>query len=231
MKAITRTQYGPPEVLSVSEIDRPVPTDDELLIKVHCTTVNRTDCGILTGTPFLIRAFTGLLKPKSASPGSDFAGVVEAVGSEVEGFKKGDRVFGLNDEGLGSYREYFTFKPKKSNQGIVKIPDGFDFDQAVSGAEGLHYALNSILHANPQKGDKVLVNGATGAIGSASVQILNYMGMEVTAVGNTRNMDLLEQLGAAKVYNYEVEDFTQTETEKFPFILDAVGKSSFRSRK
>ncbi len=223
MKAITRSQYGSPKVLKIKELDIPIPKDDEILIRVYATTVNRTDCGILYGKPYLIRLFTGLLKPSSMIPGTDFAGQVEAIGKKVTTFKVEDKVWGLNDEGLSSHAQYMVIKEKKA---VMKMPDTMTYDEVVACAEGAHYAFNFINKVTINKGDKVLVNGATGAIGSAAVQLLKYYDAIVTAVGNTKNMDLIKSLGADKVYNYEKEDFTK-DTDKYPFVFDAVGKSTF----
>ena len=224
MKAITRDQYGNPDVLRLKDIDKPIPKNHEVLIKVFSTTVNRTDCGILTGKPFLIRFFTGLLKPSSLVPGTDFSGQIEALGKKVKNFKVGDRVWGFNDQGLASHAEYMTFK---ENDAISLIPNGFDYNQVVACAEGAHYAYNFVNKINLKKGDKVLINGATGAIGSAALQILKSLDIYVTAIGNTKNINLLKSLGANKIYNYEKENFIEIDQEKYHFIFDAVGKSSF----
>ena len=223
MKAVTRTKYGGPDVLSVQEIDKPIPKENEVLIKVHCTTVSRTDCGILRGKPYLIRLFTGLFKPKSRIPGTDFAGVIEAVGNKVTEFKKGDRVWGLNDEGLASHTQFMVIK---WNKAIVKIPEGISFEHAVVAAEGAHYAFNFIHKVKLKTDSKVLVYGATGAIGTATVQILKAQGIQVTAVGNTPNIKLIKSLGADKTVDYLTQDFTK-DTLQYDFIADAVGKSSF----
>ncbi|MFS4492370.1 NAD(P)-dependent alcohol dehydrogenase [Maribacter sp. 2308TA10-17] len=223
MKAITRTKYGPPEVLEVKEIPKPVPNDNELLVRVHATAVNRTDCGILTGKPYLIRAFVGLTKPRHLVPGTDFAGIVEVIGKNVSDFKVGDRVWGLHDEGLQSQAEYMTIRAIRS---AAKIPEGFSFQEVVACAEGAHYANNFINKVKIDSNTKVLVNGATGAIGSAAIQLLKYYGATVTAVGNTKNMDLVKSLGPDKTIDYQKEDFTKDD-EKYHFIFDAVGKSSF----
>lgn len=223
MKAITRTKYGSPKVLEVREIPKPIPKDDELLIRVCATTVNRTDCGILTGKPYLIRTFVGLTKPRHLVPGTDFAGIVAAVGKNVSAFQKGDHVWGLHDEGLQSQAEYMTIKESKS---AVKIPDGFSYQEAVACAEGAHYAINFINKTKVNSDTKVLVNGATGAIGSAAVQLLKYYGAKVTAIANTKNIDLIKELGADKIIDYQKEDFTKDD-KKYHFVFDAVGKSSF----
>lgn len=224
MKAITRNKYGNPNVLELTEIERPQAKDNEILIRVHCTTINRTDCGILTGKPFLIRFFTGLLKPSSNVPGTDFAGQVVELGKKVTNFKVGDRVWGLDDEGLSSHAEYMTIK---ANKAVIPIPENISYREAVACAEGAHYAFNFVNKVTLNKGDKVLLNGATGAIGSAALQILKSKNIDVTAIGNTKNIALLKSLGATKIYNYETEDFTAIDKEQYHFIFDAVGKSSF----
>lgn len=223
MKAITRTKYGPPEVLELREISKPTQKDNELLIRVHATTVNRTDCGILTGKPYIIRAFVGLTKPRDLVPGTDFAGQVEAIGKNVSSFKIGDKVWGLHDEGLSSQAEYMTFREDKA---VVKIPEGMSYEEVVACAEGAHYAINFINKLKIDSTTKILVNGATGAIGSAAVQLLKYKGATVTAVGNTKNIDLIKSLGPDKTIDYQKEDFTKDD-EKYHFVFDAVGKSSF----
>ena len=224
MKAVTRTQYGSPEVLEVKEIDKPTPKKGELLVRVKATTVNRTDCGILLGKPGVIRAITGLIAPNAQIPGTDFAGIVEAIGTDISQFKVGDHVWGFGDNGISSQSEYMLIA-EKSN--IVLMPEGSTFKEIVACIEGAHYALNFINKVKIKNSDKVLINGATGAIGSAMLQILTHMGIEVTAVGNTKNLILLESLGASKVINYEVEDFTKLPTESFDYVFDAVGKSRF----
>ncbi len=223
IKAVLRTKYGSPEVLTVGTAPKPEPNKDELLVRVHATTVNRTDCGILRGKPFPIRLFTGLLKPRSPVPGTDFAGAVEAVGPQVTDFKIGDRVWGFNDEGLASQAEYLTIKQHK---GVVKIPEGIAYEEVVACAEGAHNAYNFINKVTIEPKAKVLVNGATGAIGSAAVQLLKYYGAHVTAVGNTPNIELVKSLGADEVIDYQRVNFTETD-KRYDFILDAVGKSTF----
>ena len=223
MKAITRNEYGSPDVLSVKDVENPKPKMDELLIRIHATTVNRTDCAILRAKPTVMRIFTGLFKPKSEVPGTDFAGQIEEVGNAVSNFKVGDRVWGLNDIGLGSQAEYMVIK---ANQAISIIPENTSFKEAVACAEGGHYAYNFLNNVNINKGTKVLVNGATGAIGAYLVQLLSEKGAQVTAVGNTRNITLIKSLGAIKTIDYLLEDFTK-DNEKYHYIFDAVGKSSF----
>lgn len=223
MKAATRTVYGPPEVISVREIPTPFPKGNELLIRVHATTVNRTDCGILWGKPYLIRAFTGLLKPSSLVPGTDFSGVVEATGKNVTKFKPGDRVWGFDDEGLCSHAEYVCVKESST---VLKIPEGYSYEQAAASAEGAHYAYNFISKTKIKAGQKIIINGATGAIGSAAVQLLKALDVNVTATCKTECVNLVKLLGADNVIDYTKTDFTESD-EKYHCVFDSVGKSEF----
>ena len=223
MRAIRRINYGGPEVITIDEVEKPNPKSNELLIKVHATTVNRTDQGVLTGMPFVFRFFIGLFSPKLKTLGTDFSGEVVGVGDSVSKFAIGDGVWGFNDEGIQSQAEYVTIK---EDEAIVHKPEGISFTDIAACAEGAHYAFNFITKTKVKKGDKVLVYGATGAIGTAAVQILKYFGCYVTAVGNTKNIEMIKTLGADKVYNWEKEDFTQDE-ELYDVVCDAVGKSSF----
>ncbi len=222
MKAAIRSKYGPPDVLSIKEVDVPTPKKKEILVRVYAATVNRTDCGILWAKPFIIRFFTGLFKPKLPGTGTDFAGKVEAVGKNVFKFKIGERVWGFRDNG-GSHAQYIAIS---EDEPVVTIPDGISYEQAAASAEGAHYAYNFINKIKIKAGDNVLVNGATGAIGSAAVQLLKYFGANVTAVCNTINLELVKSLGADKVIDYLNEDFTK-DNQKYHYIFDAVGKSTF----
>ena len=223
MKAITYIKYGPPEVLQLIEVAKPAPKDHEVLIKVYATTVNRTDCAMLRAKPFIMRFFTGLLKPNKSILGVDFAGEIEAVGKNVTSLKAGDKVFGLDVSGLSSYAQYMTIS---ENKAIATLPHNMSYEQAAACMEGAHYAYNFINKVTIKTGQKILVNGATGAIGSALVQLLTYLKANVTAVCNTKNLELVKSIGASKVVDYTKEDFTRTE-EKYNFVFDAVGKSSF----
>lgn len=223
MKAILHTQYGPPELLQYQEMPDPVPEDNELLIRVRAATVNRTDCGILRAQPFVLRFITGLSRPKLPITGTDFAGEVEAVGNQVKKFKVGDKVFGFNDSGLGSHAEYLTI-PEDQPLGIM--PENISYAEAAASVEGAHYAINFINKVELNENSKVLVNGATGAIGAAALQLVKATGAYVTAVGNTKNMELLRSLGADRLIDYEREDFTEDKAQ-YHFVFDAVGKSAF----
>ncbi len=223
MKAVVRTKYGSPDDLKIKEVEKPVPGDNDVLIRVYATTVNKTDCGILWGTPFIIRFFTGLFKPKSPYTGTDFAGEIESVGRNVSAFKVGDRVWGFNDNGFGTHAQYMKIAADKA---ITTIPVNIDYEQAAASPEGAHYAYNCIKKAKVARGQKVLVNGTTGAIGSAAVQMLKYFDADITAVCNTQNIELVKSLGAGKVIDYTKEDFTKIDRQ-YNFVFDAVGKSSF----
>ncbi len=225
MKAAVNTEYGPPEVIRIADIPVPAPKQNEILVKVRAATVNRTDCGILWGKPAVIKLFTGLRRPSTPVRGTDFAGVVEAVGPSVTKFAVGDRVWGFDDAGVQSHAEYLTIAEKKP---IEKIPENISFVQAAAAPEGAHYAYNFVTKVSLKPGDRVLVNGASGAIGSAGLQILKYLGATVTAVVGTKNVALAASLGADRVINFETEDFTSI-GEQFRFVFDAVGKSTFEA--
>ena len=223
MKAIVYTKYGPPEVLQLKEVDKPVPKDNEVLIRIYATTVNRTDCATIRAKPFFARLLTGILKPKKQIPGTEFAGEIEEIGKDVESFKVGDKVFGFDDQGSESHAQYMTISKDKA---LTTIPGNITYEQAAVSTEGVHYAYNFIKKVNLKSGQKVLVNGTTGAIGSAAVQLLKYFDVNVTAVCNTKNIELVKSLGADKVIDYTKEDFTKDE-ERYNFVFDTVGKSSF----
>ena len=222
MKAIVYTKYGSPDVLQLKEVEKPVPKDYEVLIRIHATTVNRTDCATIRAKPFFARIITGLFKPKKQIPGTEFAGEIEAVGKSVSSLKVGDKVFGFDDQGSGAHAQYMTIKEDKA----AIMPENITFQQAAASSEGAHYAYNFINKVDPKKGQNVLVNGATGAIGSAAVQLLKYFDVNVTAVCATKNIELVKSLGANKVIDYTKEDFIKDE-QRYDFVFDAVGKSSF----
>ncbi len=223
MKAIVYTKYGPPEVARLMEVDKPIPKDKEVLVKVWASTVNRTDSGFRSAEYFISRFWSGLLKPKYPVLGCEFAGVIENIGKSVATFKPGDKVFGFNDKTFGGHAEYLTIAETAA---ITIIPNGLPFEEAAAITEGAHYALCDIKAAKIKSGQNVLVNGATGAIGSAAVQLLKYFGTNVTAVCNTKNVEMVKSLGADTVIDYQTEDFSNT-SKRFDLIFDAVGKSSF----
>ncbi len=223
MKAIIHKTYGPPEVAKLMDVVMPIPKDNELLIKVYASTVNRTDSGFRSAEYFISRFWSGLLRPKHQTLGCEFAGVVEEIGKTVSTFKKGDKVFGYNDKTFGGHGEFLTIA---ENDAITFLPNNVNFDEAAPITEGAHYALNNIRASKIESGQNALVYGSTGAIGSSAVQLLKHFGVKVTAVCNTKNVELIKSLGADVVIDYQTQNFTKTET-KFHFIFDAVGKSSF----
>ncbi len=223
MKAIVHKEYGPPEVAQLTEIPKPVPGDDQVLVKVYSATVNRTDCGFRSAKYFISRFWSGLFRPKNQVLGCEFAGVVEDVGKNVGSFKKGDKVFGYNDTTFGAHAEYLAIDEAAA---ITTLPANIGFDEAAPISEGAHYAWNIIRASRVQKGQHVLIYGASGAIGTAAVQLLNYFGVRITAVCGTEHIELVKSLGASDVIDYKTQDFTRTPS-KFHFVFDAVGKTSF----
>ena len=199
----------------------------EVLIKVYASTVNRTDSGFRSAEYFISRFWSGLLRPKYQILGCEFAGIIEEIGQLVTTFKKGDKVFGYNDKSCGGHGEYLSIA---ETDAITTMPESLSFEEAAAITEGAHYALVDIRAAKVERGENVLVYGATGAIGSAAVQLLKHFGAIVTAVCNTKNVELVKSLGADTVIDYQIQDFTKTEN-KFKFIFDAVGKSSFKQCK
>jgi NADPH:quinone reductase-like Zn-dependent oxidoreductase len=224
VKAAVHTRYGPPEVVRIAAAPQPIVNDNEVLVKIHATTVNRTDCAYRAAKPFIImRLLTGLIRPRVTILGNEFAGVVEAVGSGVTSFEVGDRVFGYNEGPFGAHAEYMSIPEHGS---IATMPTNLTFEEAAPSTEGSHYALSFIRKARIQAEQDVLVYGATGAIGSAAVQLVKSLGANVTAVCDTDNVELARRLGADRVIDYTVEDFT-TDQQTYDVVVDSVGKSSF----
>jgi NADPH:quinone reductase-like Zn-dependent oxidoreductase len=223
MRAAVRDRYGPPEVVRVAEVEKPAVKDRDVLVRVHATTVNRTDCGLRAAKPWIYRLFLGLRRPRRAILGTEFAGEVEAVGDGVTAFKVGDRVFGFSGTTFGAHAEYLAVPEDGS---MATIPEGLSFEETAPGSEGSHYALSTIRAAKVRGGQDVLVYGATGAIGSAAVQLLKQLGATVTAVCATDQLDLVKGLGADRVIDYTAEDFTR-DGHSYDVVMDAVGKSSF----
>lgn len=223
MKAAQRFAYGGPEVIQINNIPRPEPKAHEVRIKVKATTVNRTDCALLTAKPMIMQAITGIITPRSPGLGTDFAGVIDALGSKVSRYLEGDRVWGFYDNGLGSQAEYFCINVNKP---MAKLSDNIGFADAAASIEGAHYALNFLRFLKLKKGAKVMVNGGTGAIGSALIQLLALEGCEITATCRSAHFDHMKKLGAHNLINYETEDFTNTD-DQFEYVLDAVGKSTY----
>lgn len=222
MRAVVFDRYGPPEVLRVDEIERPVPAEDEVLVEVHATTVNRSDCGFRSAEPFFSRVFTGLVRPKYRTPGMEFAGEVVETGSAVTEFAVGDEVFGV--KGTGANAEYLTIR---ETRGIVHKPSGISWEEAAAVSDGACIALACLRRGHLQEGSRVVVYGASGSIGTAGVQIAKSFGAHVTAVCDTARVELVRSLGADEVVDYTKDDFTKN-GETYDAIFDAVGKHSFR---
>lgn len=218
MRAVVCPRYG--KDLEIRDLDAPRPGDDELLVRVEATTVNRTDHATAAGVPRFARLFTGLTKPRQKVMGTEFAGYVESVGSAVTEFAVGDAVFGFRN---GAQAQFLTIPESGA---VAAIPKGMSPADAAPTTEGAHYALSIIEKLDVGPGSSVLVYGASGAIGSAVVQILRHRGVTVTAVCDSRGVDLVSSLGANTVIDYTAGDFTQTD-ELFDAVIDAVGKARF----
>ncbi|HXH96938.1 MAG TPA: NAD(P)-dependent alcohol dehydrogenase [Gaiellaceae bacterium] len=223
MKAVVHDRYGPPDVLRLEEVERPVPADDEVLVRVRATTVNRTDCGVRAAKPFIVRGFTGLLRPKRKILGSELAGDVEAVGAAVHEFEIGDEVFGVNADARGAHAEYVCVREEAP---LAHKPAGMSFEQAAAVCDGVILALATLRQADLHPGRSILVYGASGSIGTAAVQMARHFDAEVTAVCNTKNVELVRSLGADEVIDYTRDDFTEN-GKTYDAIFDAVGKHSF----
>ena len=223
MKVAAHTRYGPPDVVRIVDVERPNAAANEVLVKVHAATVNRTDCGFRAAHPWIVRFFSGLTKPKATILGCEFAGEVEALGRDATAFEIGDRVFGFSEDRFGAHAEHLTMP---QDGPIATIPPDLSFEEIAPSTEGSHYALSLITRAKIRGGQRVLVIGGTGAIGSAAVQLLKELGAVVTAVADTEHLELVRGLGADRVIDRTVEDFTQDD-RTYDVVLDAVGKSSF----
>ncbi len=224
MKAIVNTRYGPPEAVKLMEVDKPAPKDNEVLIKIYATTVNRTDCGFRKPEyPLIIRLSNGLFRPKRTILGSELAGEIEMVGKDVKSFRQGDQVFGLTDINFGTHAEYICL-PETAP--IAAKPDNMNFEEAAAVCDGAMLALSGLRLANVQAGHEILVYGASGSIGSAAVQLAAHFGAKIMAVCNTRNLEMVKSLGAEEVMDYTKEDFTKI-NKTFNVVFDAVGKCSF----
>ena len=222
MRAVVFDRYGPPDVLRIEEIERPAPKEDEVLVKVHATTVNRSDCGYRGAEPFFTRFFTGLLRPKNRTPGMEFAGEIAAVGGAVSQFAVGDEVFGLR--GSGANAEYVCVRERGA---LAHKPAGITFEEAASLSDGACIALACLQKADLRDGKSIVIYGASGSIGTAAVQLAKAFGAHVTAVCSTSSVELVRSLGADEVVDYTQEDFTRN-GETYDVVFDAVGKHSFR---
>ncbi len=221
MKAVVHERYGPPDVLRLEEVERPVPEDDEVLVRIRASTVTRTDCGLRSAEVFVTRFFTGLLRPKQKVLGLELAGEVEAIGSAVTEFVVGDRVFGVRS---GAHAEFVCVRESGA---LARMPAGLTFDEAAAVCDGAALALACLRKAGDLEGKSVLVYGASGSVGTAGVQLARHFGAHVTAVCNTKNLELVRSLGADEVVDYLQEDFTKN-GKTYDVVFDAVGKHSFR---
>jgi NADPH:quinone reductase-like Zn-dependent oxidoreductase len=222
MRAVVHDSYGPPEVLRLEEVERPFPQEDEVLVRVRATTVNRTDCGWRRAKPFFARYFTGIRRPRRRILGMELAGDVEAVGAAVTEFAVGDQVFGV--KAFGAHAELVCVRESAA---LAHKPAVMSFEEAAAVCDGAIIALACLRRADLQPGRRVLVYGASGSIGTAAVQLARHFGADVTAVCNTKNLDLVRSLGADRAIDYTREDFTKN-GETYDVIFDAVGKHSFR---
>jgi NADPH:quinone reductase-like Zn-dependent oxidoreductase len=221
LKAIVYSQYGAPDVLHLSEVNKPVPKKDEVLVKIYASSINSWDWDLLKGTPFLVRMFGGLLKPKQKILGADIAGIVEAIGSEVKDFKPGDEVFGdIAESGFGGFAEFVCTKEKllAKKSPLVRFEEAAALPQAgLLALQGLQY--KKLL----QKGEQVLINGAGGGVGPIALQFAKMMGAEVTCVDKEEKFDVLRSLGADALIDYRKEDYTWN-GKQYDYILDVTAR-------
>ena len=223
MKAIVYEKYGPPDVLQLKEVDKPVPEENEVLVKVRASSVNPLDWHAMRGEPFLQRLESGFPYPKNKILGADVAGEVEAVGKKVKGFQPGDEVYGdLYWNGLGTFAEYVAI-PEKS---VALKPSNLTFEEVACVPQAAFTALHALRdQGKVQPGQKVLINGASGGVGTFAVQIAKAFGAEVTGVCSTRNLDLVLSIGADRVIDYTQEDFTRND-QQYDLIIDIVANQS-----
>ncbi len=224
MKAAVCDRYGPPEILRLDDVERPVPGPGQVLIKIRATTVNRSDTETRAGMPPVARLVTGLRRPRHRILGSELAGVVEAVGPAVTDFTAGDEVFGVKAWTFGTHAEYVCMRQSAA---LAPKPAGVGFEEAAAVCDGVTLALMGLRPADVRKGRSILVYGASGSIGTAAVQLSRYFGADVTAVCGHKNLELVRSLGADQVIDYTREDFTAN-GQTYDVIFDAVGKRSFR---
>jgi len=223
MKAIVYKKYGQPDVLHIEEVEKPLPRDNEVLIRIHATVVTSGDIRLRKADPFIARFFNGLTKPKNTILGVNFAGKVEETGKDVTQFKKGDEVYGSTTLGFGSYAEYVCVL---EDGVLVKKPDKITFQEAAAVPFGALASLYFLRKANIQKGQNVLIYGASGSLGTAAIQLAKYFGAYVTGLCSTANLELVKSLGADNVIDYKKEDFKKI-NQAWDIIFDTVGRSPF----
>ncbi|MFO7825672.1 MAG: NAD(P)-dependent alcohol dehydrogenase [Cyclobacterium sp.] len=224
MEAVSATGYGPASILKVTQVAKPHPAPDEVLVKVITSSATTADAMMRSGKPWLARLFLGLRKPKNAIPGTGFAGYVAEIGSKVRHFHIGDRVFGETTLGFGANAEYLTLK---ASGVVLPLPETLGFSEAATFCDGHLTAYNYLKRLRQVKpGDQVLINGASGSLGTAAVQIARHLGAEVTGVCSGKNAGLVKSLGASHVVDYTKEDFTRSES-RYDLLFDTLGKRSF----
>jgi len=228
MKAISYTKYGSPDVLKLIEVDKPIPKENEVLIKINASTITAVDSIFRKGDQFFARMATGIIKPKNPVLGTEFAGEIEAVGNEVKLFKKGDKVFGVSDMQQGTHAEYLCLP---EDHPMIMIPENMSFEEAAAVPAGSLTALPFLRDNGKVKNKtKILIIGASGSVGTYAVQLAKFLGAEVTGVCSTANLELVVAIGADKVIDYTKEDFTRS-SKKYDVIFDTIGKSSFSKSK
>ena len=219
MRAVVHDRYGPPDVLRLEDVARPAPVDGEVLVRVHATTVTRTDCAIRAARPFVWRFFAGIRRPKRRILGIELAGEVAAVGAAVREFQVGDEVFGGSPGRFGAHAEFVSVPESGA---LAHKPAGLSYDEAAAVCDGFVQAASALRTAELQQGQRILVYGASGSLGTAAVQLARHYGAHVTAVCNTKNVELVRSLGADEVVDYLEQDYTKN-GETYDVILDAVG--------
>jgi NADPH:quinone reductase-like Zn-dependent oxidoreductase len=223
VKAVVYDTYGPPDVLRLEEVARPAPKPDEVLIRVHATTVNRTDCGLRAGEPFVSRLISGFPRPRWTILGTELAGTVEAAGAAVTEFAPGDEVFGVNAWRFGAHAEFVCMRERGP---LAPKPAGLSFEESAAVCDGAVLALGCLRAASVRPGRSIMIYGASGSIGTAAVQLASYLGADVTAVCGTENLELVRSLEAEHVIDYTQADFTQN-GDAYDVVFDAVGMQSF----